>query len=162
MLSGGWDSRVILAALAGVSDGLVTITHGAAGHRELDLARQLAAVAGARHVELALGPDAMGRPDDLNAIFETTESLLFPWWRFAGRTFREVGCTVAFSGLLGRVLVDITPSSVEAELAAHRRSSSVLFCGARDRRCRRKMDSGGCCSRTFDRDRFRFYDRGNP
>lgn len=105
MLSGGWDSRVMLAALVQVfGDRLVTLSHGAPGHQELDLSKRLAARVGARHLEVVLGPDAMGRPDDLDALLETTDTLLFPWWRYGSRALREAGCNVGFSGLLGEVL----------------------------------------------------------
>jgi hypothetical protein len=105
MLSGGWDSRIMLAALKHVyGDRLVTLSHGAPGHRELELAKGLANRVGARHLEVFLGPDSMGRPDDLDTVLETTDTLMFPWWRYGSKALGEAGCDVGFSGLLGEVL----------------------------------------------------------
>jgi hypothetical protein len=105
MLSGGWDSRVLLAALTQVfGDRLVTLSHGAPHHGELELARGLAARAGAHHLEVLLGEDSLGRPQDLDALLNTTDAILFPWWRFAGRALDEASCNTAFCGVLGEVL----------------------------------------------------------
>ena len=105
MLSGGWDSRLLLAALTQVfGDRLVTLSHGAPHHGELELAKGLAASAGAHHLEVLLGEDSLGRPHDLDALLNTTDAILFPWWRFAGRALDEAGCNTAFCGVLGEVL----------------------------------------------------------
>ena len=105
MLSGGWDSRVMLAALAQVfTDRLVTLTHGARGHSELDLARRLAGRLGVRHQQIEFGADSVGHPHDLDALLDATDTLLFPWWRFAGPALAAAGANVAFTGLLGEVL----------------------------------------------------------
>jgi hypothetical protein len=105
MLSGGWDSRVVLAALVQVfADRVVTLSHGASGHLELNLARRLAGRLGARHLQVEFGPDSMGRPHDLDELLDTSDTILFPWWRFAGPRLLGAGADVAFTGLLGEVL----------------------------------------------------------
>lgn len=105
MLSGGWDSRVMLAALKQVfGDKLVTLSHGAAGHLELELSRQLATRLKVRHLDVVLGPDSLGRSHDLDELLATSDTVLFPWWRFGSRALRDAGCNVGFTGLLGEVL----------------------------------------------------------
>jgi asparagine synthetase B (glutamine-hydrolysing) len=105
MLSGGWDSRVLLAALKHVfGERVVTLSHGTPQQGELVLSRQLAQRVGVRHLEIELGEDVLGRPRELDALLDTTDTILFPWWRYGSRALREAGCTTGFTGLLGEVL----------------------------------------------------------
>jgi hypothetical protein len=105
MLSAGWDSRVLLAALMAQHAGrMLTVSHGQPDQFELRMARRLAAIARAEHVEVPLGDDALGTPASLDDLFRRSESLMFPYWQLSGAALASRGAAYAACGVLGEVL----------------------------------------------------------
>jgi hypothetical protein len=104
MLSAGWDSRTLLAALraAGIRQ-VLGYTHGHPRAREIRLAERLARRAGIELEVAPLGPELV-RPAFLDEVFPGTECLVFPHWAAAGRRLAEAGAGVVLAGVLGEVL----------------------------------------------------------
>lgn len=105
MMSAGWDSRTLLAALARFrgQHGTLTYSHGDLQSRELELARHIAEAVGfPMHQEpLTAG---MFSADVLESAFARTETIVFPHWHHAGRTLRDMNVDVVTSGVFGEIL----------------------------------------------------------
>jgi hypothetical protein len=106
MLSAGWDSRVLLAAVGAraTSRRIQTASHGQPDQFELRMARRLALRAGADHHEVALGRDALGSVADQDDLFNRAEALMFPYWRLSADALVSSGASYAAAGVLGEVL----------------------------------------------------------
>jgi len=105
MMSGGWDSRTLLARSVASSPPakLMAYSHGDPRSREIRLAQQLSGAAGiAFHQE-----PIDGRCYDLSALqtgFDREEHLVFPHWHRAGRLAAAMGPRVVTAGVYGEVL----------------------------------------------------------
>lgn len=103
MMSGGWDSRTLLAAATATRRPFGTYAHGDTTSRELQLARSLS------H---DIGVDCHLEPIDLRILdpallevgFRRTENLVFPHWHRAGRLLAERGVSCVFAGVYGEIL----------------------------------------------------------
>jgi hypothetical protein len=105
MLSGGWDSRTLLAAaIDGVErDRIICFTHGDAESREVQLAGTVARRANAQlHCE-PLSEESYDI-EGLQRWFAQTESVVFPHWHHAGEVLAQLGATAAVAGVFGEVL----------------------------------------------------------
>src|SRR5919204_147878 len=101
MLSAGWDSRTLLAAMRPQIQDLLYYTHGDLQSRELQLLRRLVGPT-ARHHEESLA-DAY----DLDALqrgFGRIENVLFPEWLRAGQVLSQHGVKCASAGVYGEIL----------------------------------------------------------
>jgi hypothetical protein len=105
MLSGGWDSRTLLAAARKVlpDESLHVYSHGDEGGRELEIAKRVAESLGL--------PFCSERIDDrsldvsmLDRGFECTEDVRYPWWYRDGEILRQLGSDCVSSGLYGEIL----------------------------------------------------------
>jgi hypothetical protein len=105
MVSGGWDSRTLLAAAVkklGASR-VVGYSHGDVQSRELQIARGLAT---------RMGVGLRAEPIDggiysfelLEQAFAREENLVFPHWHRAGRVLRADGVNCVTAGVYGEVL----------------------------------------------------------
>lgn len=105
MMSAGWDSRTLLAALDRPDNriNLSCYSHGDVKSREIRIARRLAALRDLPHRIEPIDERVM-RADIVDAGFQRTECLIFPYWIRAGRLLRESGVDVGCSGVLGEVL----------------------------------------------------------
>jgi hypothetical protein len=105
MLSGGWDSRTLLAAAAAhVLEGkLLAYSHGDVAGRELQIARR---VARSVPVSFRAEPidDSAFDPDQLKTGFARTENVVFPHWHRSGRLLAASGVQCIAAGIFGEVL----------------------------------------------------------
>jgi hypothetical protein len=103
MMSGGWDSRTLLALARPDPENLLAYFHGDPASRELRLVRSLCRYAGTPlHVT-----DIASAAWDLSTIegdFAEVESAIFPHWIHAGRALSSRECDVAVSGVFGEIL----------------------------------------------------------
>lgn len=108
MMSGGWDSRTLLAAAciaAGEEDApsLLGYSHGDIDSRELTLVRRLCGEAGVPcHLEpideKALDPSSLARD------FARTGTANFPHWHQSAHVLADLGVDYAIAGVFGEVL----------------------------------------------------------
>jgi hypothetical protein len=104
LLSGGWDSRTLLAAALRLSDKRVSAyTHGDTESRELRLVRRLAAELGV-NCRLEAIDDASYDIDALGFGFGRVENVVFPHWHRAGVVLARDGTATASAGVYGEVL----------------------------------------------------------
>jgi hypothetical protein len=104
MLSGGWDSRTLLAAARSLPDKRVAgYTHGDTESRELRLVRQLAADLGV-NCQLEAINDASYDIDALGHGFARVENVVFPHWHRAGALLACGGTATVSAGVYGEVL----------------------------------------------------------
>ena len=105
MMSGGWDSRTLFAAMLEQvgPDRLLAYTHGDLGSRELGLVERIC-----RWAEVALHREPLGEAIyDLGALergFARVENVLFPHWHRAGAVLGEAGVSSVSAGVYGEVL----------------------------------------------------------
>jgi len=105
MMSGGWDSRTLLARAATLSavENLLAYSHGDPVSRETHIARQLSYESG-----IAFHQEPIDhRCYDLQLIrqdFECEEHIVFPHWHRAGRIAASGGHRVVTAGVYGEVL----------------------------------------------------------
>jgi asparagine synthetase B (glutamine-hydrolysing) len=106
MMSGGWDSRVLLAAYLETRgrQRVTTFAHGDPRNSELRIVRHIADGTGLTHVEVPLGNDALGDAGVHDDLFDRAECLLFPYWRLAAQQLRARGVPAMACGLLGEIL----------------------------------------------------------
>jgi hypothetical protein len=85
MISGGWDSRTLLAAYlaAGGASLVHAYSHGDPESRELRLVRRICRDLGVALQVESIEPDVL-ELDFLRASFEQAESVIFPHWHRAG------------------------------------------------------------------------------
>lgn len=125
MLSGGWDSRTILAGVMGArkQSSIRAYSHGLTQGREVQIAKLLSERAGVRHVARAVGGDAFS-PNLAGAILDETDTFLFPHWWSAAWRGRDAGFSKITAGVYGELLGG--HSSVPYLASPGRRSISLL------------------------------------
>ncbi len=105
MMSGGWDSRTLLAAARAVapSHGLLCYSHGDTRSRELRLVEHMCQSEG---VQCRLEPieDRVWDLDSLRRGFEIVENVVFPHWHRAGALLHASGVRCVLAGVYGEVL----------------------------------------------------------
>ena len=103
MLSGGWDSRTLLAATLETSRKPIGYVHGDPDSREIALVRRITKNLG---LDLIVEPidDRCLDADWLDSRFERTENLVFPHWHRAGQLLGSYGIFTVASGVFGEVL----------------------------------------------------------
>jgi hypothetical protein len=103
MMSGGWDSRTLLAAMDAAGSGIMCYSHGDTASRELRLVRRLSDTVGVR-CRLEPIDDRALDPDHLRRGFERTENVIFPHWHRAGQLLADEGITCIAAGVFGEIL----------------------------------------------------------
>lgn len=103
MMSGGWDSRTLLAGLEELSKRVHCYSHGDVESRELAIARRLSEAAGAE-CELEPIDDRVLDTDLLSEGFLKTENVVFPHWHRAGKLLANVGVETVSAGVFGEIL----------------------------------------------------------
>jgi hypothetical protein len=104
MLSGGWDSRTLLAAALQLPDKRVACySHGDIESRELRLVRRLAAELGVT-CQLETIDEASYDIDALGLGFARVENVVFPHWHRAGAVLACGGMATVSAGVYGEVL----------------------------------------------------------
>lgn len=105
MLSGGWDSRTLLAVARDElgPERLRGYSHGDTRSRELRLVERIADEAGIR-CQLQEIDDTAYEIDALRAGFARVESVVFPHWHRAGVLLAECGAKTAAAGVYGEIL----------------------------------------------------------
>lgn len=103
MMSGGWDSRTLLAAALSAEIAPTCYSHGDTASRELAIVRDICERSGLGYRlepidDRALDPDLLARG------FACAENVVFPHWHRAGRLISEGDRTVISAGVLGEVL----------------------------------------------------------
>ncbi len=100
-LSGGLDSRMVMAGLAAEGVPMVAATHGQAHLQEINVAQRVARLAGAPLTVCELGPlPLLGSETELTDLFHKADHLLFPWWRHSARALVDAGAAMAATGYL--------------------------------------------------------------
>lgn len=104
MMSGGWDSRTILAALhQNPRHRLVCYSHGDLQSREMAITRRLCAECNVPLIEEPLTA-AVYEPAFIDMYFPRTETAAFPHWLEAGATLAKLGVATVASGMYGEVV----------------------------------------------------------
>ncbi|MDX9799383.1 MAG: hypothetical protein ACOX2W_15700 [Desulfomonilia bacterium] len=95
MLSAGYDSRLLLAVCMDQKKRIdLAYTHGLIGSNELNIAYELAKIAGARTVvHMDAGSEMFGSAEELHAFFNDIGMLYQVFWRLAGKYFAAEGVT---------------------------------------------------------------------
>ncbi len=105
MMSGGWDSRTVLAALLRKvsTDRVLLYSHGNPESRELAIVRAIGRTLGcAVHLE-PITPDPFSLPAVADG-FVRTENVLFPHWHAAARRLKTLGVTRTYTGVFGELV----------------------------------------------------------
>jgi hypothetical protein len=100
MLSAGWDSRTLLAALRAQIPDLFCYSHGDMRSRELKILRRLRGAAPHHEESSANAYDL----DALRCGFDRIENVLFPDWQRAGRVLAQRGVRCVSAGVYGEIL----------------------------------------------------------
>jgi Asparagine synthase len=105
MMSGGWDSRTLLAAIKQYlgSKELIGYTHGDVLSRELALTDRICRSAAIRLHQEPLTNAGLS-PSALRSGFDRVENALFPEWYRAGQLLTELGVRSVSAGVYGEVL----------------------------------------------------------
>lgn len=103
MMSGGWDSRTLLAARPPGRSPPTGFSHGDVGSRELAIARDVCGRAGVEARQAEIDRRCLD-PALLEELFERVELTLFPYWYRSGRALRERGAECVGAGIFGEVL----------------------------------------------------------
>lgn len=104
MLSGGWDSRTLLAALCAHAPGdLMCYSHGDPDSRELKIAARLASACSADWRWEPIDSRVLDL-QDLQQGFRRVENVVFPHWHRAGRLLAQMSITCATAGVYGEVM----------------------------------------------------------
>ncbi|HTY05033.1 MAG TPA: hypothetical protein VMC86_00825 [Gemmatimonadales bacterium] len=103
MMSGGWDSRTLLAGGAHKGLHLSCYSHGDTGSRELGLVRRLADITGSP-CQLEPIDERVLDPGFLSEGFSRVENVVFPHWHRAGRVLAGQGRSVVSAGVFGEIL----------------------------------------------------------
>lgn len=117
MMSGGWDTRTLLAGLNELKAGSLStkkfegFSHGDPGSRELTLAAKLCEKVGLHHRTRRIDTRDFC-PDTMSRNFKKTGTALFPQWHISGHALASAGvdCAIVgiFSGALGGGNVNTT------------------------------------------------------
>ena len=105
MMSGGWDSRTLLAATKrhlGL-DNLIAYTHGDLLSRELRITERICQSSGVRFHKEAID-NAVLDPEQLRRRFDRAETVVFPEWHRAGQVLADLGVRSVSAGIYGEVL----------------------------------------------------------
>jgi hypothetical protein len=105
MISGGWDSRTLLAAAvhSAPTERFMGYSHGDLASREIHLAQRLAGETGiAFHQEPV--DHRCYEIDGMRLGFEREEHLVFPHWHRAGKLSAQMGPRIVTAGVYGEVL----------------------------------------------------------
>jgi hypothetical protein len=103
MLSGGWDSRTLLAATIETGRSPRAFVHGDPDSREIALVRQIAKRVGIDLIVESIGPECVD-PDWLNSRFDRVENVVFPHWHRGAEILAARGSGTVASGIFGEVL----------------------------------------------------------
>ena len=105
MLSGGWDSRTLLASHRAdeCREPLVCYSHGDLDSREMTIARRLCVASGLPGWEEPLTSAAYNQAL-IDALFSRVESGQHPHWLHAGRLLAEEGTKTVIAGSYGEVM----------------------------------------------------------
>jgi hypothetical protein len=105
MVSGGWDSRLLLAGMREFmgSARLQGYSHGDINGRELSIVKQIFE---ALDINLSLEPleSSMYDLDTLQKGFDRVENVVQPFWHKAGARLSEAGVDCVSSGIFGEVI----------------------------------------------------------
>jgi len=104
MMSGGWDSRTLLAAATEHlgADSLVAYSHGGTDTLERKIARDVCTLIGVKFHFEPLSAALF----DLNLLkkgFDRTETVTFPEWHWAGRILSRLRINCVSSGVFGEI-----------------------------------------------------------
>lgn len=100
-LSGGLDSRMLMAGLAAEDVPMVAATHGQAHLQEVKVAGRVARLAATPLSISELGPlSLLGTEDELIDLFFRADHLLFPWWRHTSQALLQAGARTAATGYM--------------------------------------------------------------
>ena len=105
MMSAGWDSRTLLAAMAGRFEpgSLLCYSHGDLESREMAITSRIAEVSGMPLRREPLTADEFA-PENLAQGFPRIENAAFPEWQRAGEILADLGVTCVTSGVYGEVI----------------------------------------------------------
>jgi hypothetical protein len=104
MMSGGWDSKVLLASMIDVlgPDRIFGYSHGGVTGRELKIAARIMTDHGIEH-HLENIDDRTFVLDSIEERFNRVENAVFPHWLRAGMLLKEKGASAVTAGILGEV-----------------------------------------------------------
>ena len=101
MLSGGLDSRMVVAAAQTKNIPMITCTHGQERYHEVEMAKRVSGLALAKHHFIDLDVwSCIGGPEDLEAVFWASDYTHYPVWRLGGQLLREKNVAAITSGYL--------------------------------------------------------------
>ena len=104
MMSGGWDSRTVLAiATRNMDREILCYSHGDNLSRELTIAQALAAMAQQNFLTGSITADQFG-VDHLEHCIGQSGTASFPHWATAGQRLRQHGATSVTCGVYGELL----------------------------------------------------------
>lgn len=103
MMSGGWDSRTLLASHPEGRPPKFGFSHGDIGSRELSIARAVTERAGVDARQEPIQTDVLA-PDFLEDLFLKIELTIFPYWCRSARVQRRLGSECVVAGVYGEVL----------------------------------------------------------
>jgi asparagine synthetase B (glutamine-hydrolysing) len=105
MMSGGWDSRTLLAAVRSYlgSENLLAYYHGGKESLEGKIARDISQSLGVKFHYEPLS-EALFDLDALKIGFSRTETVYFPAWHHAARVLSSSGVNCVSSGIFGEML----------------------------------------------------------
>lgn len=103
MMSGGWDSRTLLAGIQELDKGVHCYSHGDIESRELAIVRRLCAAADTP-CTLETIDDRVLDPGLLYEGFLHTENVVFPHWHRAGKLLAAEGVEAISAGVFGEIL----------------------------------------------------------
>ena len=105
MMSVGWDSRTLLAALLQhlPADRVLLYSHGMVDSRELALVDAFGRKLGCRvHLE-PIAPSSFD-VDSMAEGFRRTGNIQFPYWHHAGRRLADLGVRQGYNGIFGELI----------------------------------------------------------
>jgi hypothetical protein len=105
MVSGGWDSRLLLAVLRDVcgAENILGYFHGDVESREARITDELC-----RSMSISFHgeplDDRIFFAESLRRGFDRTEDVTFPNWHHAGAVLHELGCETVSAGVSGEIM----------------------------------------------------------
>lgn len=105
MISGGWDSRLLLASLLKFVNfkKLITYVHGDTRSRELNIVKKMCQSANVICILDDINEEIFST-NFLQQKFNRTEGILFPYWHRAGERLAEQGLNCVTAGVYGEVI----------------------------------------------------------
>jgi len=105
MLSGGWDSRLLLCSMIEhlSANRILAYSHGDLRSRELNLVKRICESVGIESRQEPLN-DSLYYPEVLQQGFDRVENIVFPHWHRAGQLLEEMGVGCVSAGVYGEVL----------------------------------------------------------